>query len=82
MSWIATPTDAPPGSPLAALLDRARDPRSGALDHIMAVHALHPAGLEAHLGLYLAVMRGSDTLPKVDRELLALVVSRANDCHY
>ena len=82
MSWIAIDTDAAPGTELAGLLDRARDPRSGELDHIMAVHSLHPAGLAAHMGLYGSVMRGTETLPKVDRELIALVVSDRNGCHY
>ena len=44
--------------------------------------ALNPAGLAAHLQLYRAVMRGSRSLRKVERELIALVVSRVNDCHY
>ncbi len=82
MSWIQTDTDPEPGSELAALFDRARDPRSGELDHIMAIHSLHPAGLAAHLALYEAVMRGTESLPTVDRELIALVVSDANGCHY
>jgi alkylhydroperoxidase family enzyme len=32
--------------------------------------------------LYGAVLRGSQSLRKVERELIALVVSRLNDCHY
>lgn len=67
MSWIQTPID-----PEA----------DGELDHILAVHALHPAGLAGHLALYEAVMRGTKTLRKVDREMIALVVSRRNSCHY
>ena len=82
MAWIRTDTTPEPGSELAQLIDLARDPRSGELDHIMAIHSLHPAGLAAHLALYQAVMRGSRSLPAVDRELIALAVSKANDCHY
>ncbi len=48
----------------------------------MQVHSLHPAGLRAHFELYRAVMRGTPTLPAVDRELIALVVSQRNGCHY
>ena len=55
---------------------------TGALDEIMRVHSLHPAGLDAHLRLYGAVMRGTPSLRKVERELLALVVSGLNGCHY
>ena len=46
------------------------------------VHALHPDGLRAHVLLYETVMRGTPSLPKVDRELLALRVSQINQCHY
>lgn len=52
------------------------------MDHIMSIHSLHPAGLAGHLALYEAVMRGTKTLRKVDRELIALVVSSKNSCHY
>ncbi len=34
------------------------------------------------MGLYLAVMFGREGLSRRQRELLAVVVSRANDCHY
>ncbi|TDJ68788.1 MAG: hypothetical protein E2O39_12675 [Planctomycetota bacterium] len=67
---------------LGALFDSARDPATGTLDEIMRVHSLHPAGLEAHLGLYGAVMRGTRSLRKVERELIAFVVSGLNACRY
>ena len=48
----------------------------------MSIHSASPPGLAAHLELYNAVMRGTASLRKVDRELIALVVSQKNDCHY
>jgi len=81
-AWIETKALEEAEGELAELYRRAVDPRTGELDHIMAVHSAHPAGLAAHLALYTAVMRGTRTLPKVDRELIALVVSRENGCHY
>ena len=82
MSWIRTPDDAHAGGELRALLDAARDPASGRVDNILAVHGLHPAGLAAHLALYAAVMTGTPTLRKVERELIAFVVSDLNGCQY
>ena len=38
--------------------------------------------LASHFSLYRAVMAGTPTLRKADREMIALVVSVANDCHY
>ncbi len=82
MAWIETKGLAEAEGELAELFAQAVDPESGELDHILAIHALHPAGLRAHLALYTAVMRGTKSLRKVDRELVALVVSDHNGCHY
>jgi len=81
VSWIHTISDAAADGDLARLYDRARDP-AGGLDAIMSVHSLHPAGLQAHLGLYQAVMQGTPGLPLVERELIAWVVSSVNGCEY
>ena len=41
-----------------------------------------PDGLRGHLALYGAVMRSTPSFPKVEREMIALVVSQLNGCHY
>ena len=43
---------------------------------------LNPNAMIGHLGVYGSAMAGTKTLRKVERELVALVVSRYNDCHY
>lgn len=63
-------------------LPAASDPATGRVDHIMQVHSLAPAGLAAHIGLYTHAMAGTPGLRKVDREMVALVVSTVNHCHY
>ena len=80
--WISTVLESEATDELASLYARVRDPQTGALDSIMQVHALHPEGMGAHFELYRAVMRGTPSLPRVDRELIALVVSTINACHY
>ena len=52
------------------------------VDNILKIHSLHPEGLAGHMELYSAVMKGSPTLRKVDREMIAVVVSTLNQCHY
>ncbi len=79
MPWIHQPRDE---DLIGLAWDRARDPETGRVDHILAIHAAHPAGLRAHLDLYTAVMRGTPSLPKVERELVAFVTSVLNGCHY
>ena len=82
VAWIETIPPRAADEELASLYERVVDPASGELDHIMQVHSLHPAGLRTHFDLYSAVMRGSRGLPRVDREMIAVVVSRLNECHY
>ena len=81
MAWIDVIGPEGARGDLAELYGRIAAP-DGSVDNILAIHSLHPAGGAAHLALYRAVMRGTPGLPKVDRELIALVVSRANGCHY
>ena len=81
-AWIDTVDEYGASSELRELYDRVRDPHTGVLDNVMAVHSLHPQGLEAHFDLYVAVMRGTSGLAARDREMIALVVSVANGCHY
>ena len=82
MAWIKTidPQDADPE--LRELYEAGTDDPDEGVDHILQIYSLHPAGLAAHLALYRAVMAGTATLRKVDREMIALVVSQRNDCHY
>ena len=54
----------------------------GRVDSITAVHSLNPRGLDAHNRLYTSAMAGTASLRKVERELIALVVSLENHCHY
>jgi alkylhydroperoxidase family enzyme len=84
MAWIRTgPDDDWAGDDgLGDLYGRVVDASFGRVDRIMAVHSLNPAGLAAHEGLYRSAMSGTGTLRKVERELVALVVSLENHCHY
>ena len=67
---------------LGNLYPQVVDPTYKRVDNIIAVHSLNPRGLAAHQGLYASAMAGTATLRKVERELIALVVSLENHCHY
>jgi alkylhydroperoxidase family enzyme len=58
------------------------DPTHQRVDWIMRIHSLDAGSLNAHNVLYRQAMKGTATLRKVEREMIALVVSKANDCHY
>lgn len=79
MAWIETIPDDLWEDDLAA---SARDPVSGRVDNILQIHSLNPRALAAHNSLYTSAMAGTKTLHKLDRELVAFVVSQHNDCHY
>ena len=56
--------------------------RAGKVWGILRVQSLNPAALEASIGMYKTVMFGPSPLSRSQREMLATVVSRANDCFY
>ena len=56
--------------------------RAGKVYNIVRTMSPNPAVLEASMGLYANVMKGPSKLPRKEREMLATVVSRANDCLY
>ena len=56
--------------------------RAGKIFNIVRSMSLSPESLRASMGLYKAIMFGPSELSRVERELLAVVVSNANDCHY
>ena len=84
MSWIETVPDSEWSSDdnLRELHGAVVDPGSSRVDHIMAVHSLNPRGMAAHQSVYSSAMAGTPSLRKVERELIALVVSLENHCHY
>lgn len=56
--------------------------RAGRVWNILSLMSPNPAVLEASMGLYGATMHRPSPLSRAEREMLAVVVSRANDCHY
>lgn len=82
MAWIDTIGEGAARPPLDELYARMLDAATGRVDNVLKVHSLHPAGLDAHWRLYRASMSGTRGLRKVEREMIAVVVSRRNGCHY
>jgi alkylhydroperoxidase family enzyme len=59
---------------------RARD--SGMMDHILKIHSLDPPTMESHIQMYKQLMFGPSELSRKEREMIAVVVSVENSCHY
>ncbi|TFH55407.1 MAG: hypothetical protein E4G90_11755 [Gemmatimonadales bacterium] len=81
MAWIdlTQPEDAT--GPLKAEYDKAQH-RAGRVWNIVRLMSPNPQVLRASMDLYRAVMYGASQLSRGQRELLAVVVSRANHCRY
>ncbi len=69
------------GPELAALYARYAD-AGGRVDNILRVHSLDPPSMEHHYQLYRHLMTGPSPLSRVQREMIAVVVSAENDCFY
>lgn len=82
MAWIRVVDEHEAVGDLAALYRSLVDPGSGRVDNILKVHSLHVDGLRGHVALYRSAMAGTAGLAKTEREMIALVVSRLNGCHY
>jgi uncharacterized peroxidase-related enzyme len=79
--WIKT---IPPAESTGELLEqyqRTRD-SAGNVANILQVHSLNPAALRTHFDLYRTLMFGRSELSRAQREMIAVVVSKTNGCHY
>jgi len=81
MSVIRTIPEDQASGPLAALYARLSG-RDGKVAQILQVQSLSPATLETHYAFYRSIMFGRGPLTRAQRELIAVAVSTANDCHY
>lgn len=68
-------------APLARLFERLSDERSS-VDNIVWIHSVNPPAMTHHLRLYEHAMRGPSPLSRIQREMIAVAVSAANDCFY
>lgn len=81
MTWIRTIGEGEAEGPLKRQYEEAVR-RAGRVYGIVKAMSLSPSILEASMQLYLRVMYAREGLARRQREMLAVVVSRANDCHY
>ena len=81
-AWInVIPEDKATGL-LKELYDQEWDQEDQGVDNILAAHSLNPPTLRAHADLYHTVMHGKSPLSRTEREMVAVVVSAINHCHY
>jgi len=63
------------------LYDKFRNP-DGTVDNILRIHAAKPKSWTGHYELYASIMRAPSELSRAQREMIGVVVSGINECHY
>lgn len=81
MAWIHMIPEAEATGRLKELYEKYTE-LWGGVDNIIKIHSLNPRSMDAHFALYATVMRGRSDLTREQREMIALVSSVANQCHY
>ena len=81
MAYIELVRDEQATGRLKELFDAAVK-RAGRVFHIVRTMSPNPPVMEASMGIYMHIMKGPSGLTRRERELLATVTSRANDCYY
>jgi uncharacterized peroxidase-related enzyme len=82
MPWIRTVPPAEAEGPLKDIYDEAVA-RAGKVFNVVSLQSLRPDVLQAGLDLYKSLMLSDRSpLSRAQREMIAVAVSRANDCQY
>jgi alkylhydroperoxidase family enzyme len=81
-AWINIVPEEEADGELKALYQQEFDSEKQGTDNILAVHSLNPPTLRAHADLYHTVMHAKSPLSRSEREMVAVVVSTINQCHY
>jgi uncharacterized peroxidase-related enzyme len=81
-AWIHMVQEDEAEEDLRKYYEQLRDPKTGEVDNILKIHGLHPETLNAHYLLYRTVMYGKSNIRRPEREMIAVVVSSLNECHY
>lgn len=81
MSWIRMIDESEADGYLRTLYEKHHN-SPGGVDNILKIHSLNPRSLETHYDFYRQLMTGKSGLSRARREMIAVVVSAANSCHY
>ncbi len=81
MPWIQVIEEADADEALQKAYQKVNGDR-GKTANILKIHSLLPDTMTAHLDFYMKVMFADGSLSRKQRELIAIVVSAANNCPY
>ena len=81
MAWIKVIQESEAVGYLKELYQKYVEP-TGVVDNVLKIHSLNPKSLRTHYDLYAHLMQGRSDLSRAQREMIGVVASAANDCHY
>jgi len=81
MAWIKMIKEDEAHGILRTLYKKYGNPFEG-VDNILKIHSLKPESLKYHYNLYKHVTTSPSGLSRMQREMIAVVVSKTNNCHY
>lgn len=81
MAWVEVVSEGEADGMLAKLYDAAIR-RAGRVFNLLKVQSLNPRSLRAGLMLYQETTLAESPISRAMREMIATVVSKANECHY
>ena len=81
MAWIKVIQEDEAEGKLKETYDKLTEPWGG-VDNIMKIHSLNLPSLHGHYEFYKTLMHRRSDLTRIQREMIAVVVSAVNRCHY
>lgn len=81
LSWLRVPADDEIPGDVKELWEFPLE-KIGFVPNVLRIFALRPSHALGWWGHYDELLRGDSGLTKAQREMIAVVVSTANDCHY
>ena len=81
MAWIETVPESDAEGLLARIYAGTKK-RASRIFNILRVQSVNPPVLRGSISLYTDLMHGESPLSRAQREMIAVVVSRTNECHY
>jgi uncharacterized peroxidase-related enzyme len=81
MAWIKMIKEDEAHGYLRTLYKKYGDPFEG-VANVLKIHSMNPESLRFHYDLYKHLMTGKSGLSRMQREMIAVVVSSTSRCHY
>ena len=82
MAWIKMIEEEKAEGKLKKLYKKMANPTNQKVANVLKVHSIKPDILEAHFNLYRKIMFGKSDISRKQREMIAVLVSSVNECHY